>query len=475
MAMAAMLGPGSLLIAQQTQPSGSAVPAPDRLGPPYIDRSFGFSLRPPAESLAYREKQFLGKSDVELVRFSVAPRQWHLTVQLTRTTRPLDTQMIIEGITDNLARFEQVKLLRGEPARVASFEGVRYEASFVTQGKAALRQQAIVRTKPTEYLALVLVTPLEDAPIVTPMFDRIVDSFELVRTEGRREQIREAIAAGTSLLQSLAGGRPNLGKLAAEPAYLRFLQEGKEIGFVEILEKARQVDNKEGLVVAKNVWLFMEDGGVTHLQHEMFVAADLTRERWDNRLGILMPPKTGAPRDGNFTFESGFRQDNQLIIKYTPEPTSQEINEKVIEVEPSFAPAPWDVLFPRLVDLKQESVYGFASYDTTRRGLMMQVYRTAGRSRISIDGASVEAFKIEESEGLLPPINEIHVDAKGRLLRVVAEPTEMLATTKQYVDRKYAQKVKESMSAFDALLKRRTQAAAPPEAGPSRPSQRRNR
>jgi hypothetical protein len=431
----------------------------DELDAPYVDRSFGFAIRPPTGCEVFREKQFVGTADVELVRFAHQERQWYLSVRLSNTTRPLSPQMIIDGITDGLSEFEAVKVLRGEEVRIASREGVRYAATFYNNGVGALRQQAVIRVKPTEYLAILFVTPATDTQEAQPLFDQIVDSFELMRTELRDQQVTEALQRGKSLLQKFVGDRLKPEKLAITERYLRFTQDDKEVGFIEVRERPLTIDDHNGIEFLKNVWVFMPNGSITYLQSTMFLSDDLNHERWENRLVVLDPPeKPGDPRMAAFDFESGIRQDNQLIVKYTAAPNSDKVLDKAIEVEKTYAPVSWDLLFPRLVDLNTPQLYAFSSYDTARRGLQLRAYRIIGPQRLVVGGKAVTAIRIEDSEGLIPPINKIDVDEKGRVLRVQAPGTEMLTTTRAHIDAKYGQRVKETLALLDRLAKERSKA-----------------
>jgi hypothetical protein len=188
---------------QESKPAGGEV----SLDPPYVDRSFGFSLRPPAGSTAFREKQFVGRADLELVRFTHSQRPWHLTVRHTTTTRPVDTTTMLESLTRNLSQLPGLKVLRGEEVKIGPREAVRYAASFYLEGTQMLRQQVILRVKPTEFFTLVFLTPLSDGDAVLPLFEQVIDSFDFMRTEARQAQITAALDRGTALLQSVAGGK----------------------------------------------------------------------------------------------------------------------------------------------------------------------------------------------------------------------------------------------------------------------------
>jgi len=445
-------GPGPAY-ARESLSGAEPAAAKGALDGQYVDGSFGFALRPPDGAAAFREKRFLGKADVELVRFVKLDDQWSLSVRVSTTTRPLDARLIIEGITSNLtSQHGQVKVLREEPARIASREGVRYAASFTTERMAWLRQQAVIRTKPTEYYALILVTPESDREVAIPLFDKIVGSFEILRSELTQQQIQAGLERGTALLESVAAGRINLARRAGGDIFLQCIQDGKEIGFVHIREQLKTDDLSERLRVRRWAWLFQPDGGITHMRHEMLLAADLSYEEWENRLLVLTPAQANAPRQSGLELDRAIREGNKLLLAYTPELNAPELREKVIEVEKSYASAPWDVLLPRLVDLKKPELYAFSSYDAGRRGLVLRTFRVVGPSPVQIGGRRIPAFKLEDSEGLIPPIHEIYVDEQGRILRVNLHVSgtllEMVATTRQALERQYGARIEEAERLF---------------------------
>lgn len=419
--------------------------APTTLDPAYVDGSFGFSVRPFAGATALRQKRVLSVADVEIVQFVRLDEKWSLTVRLTSTTRPLDASLIIDGITSSLrSQHEDVKQLRGEAAQIASRDGVRYAASFSIEGNEWLRQQAVIRTKPTEYFALVLVTPLSARAKVEPLFDQIVDSFQLLRSELGEKRLKATLERGTQLLERAARGEIRLTNHVVPETYMRFLLEGKEIGYVQILEKSRPRGPREGVEIREWAWLFQPDGTRTHLRHSMYVTNDLSYESWENRVTTIPPTPAGVTPQVHLQVDSGLREEDKLIIAYTPQPNSPDLVDRVLDVEPSYASAAWSNLLPRLLDLKTPQSYSFSSYNADRRGLVIRSFQVVGPTQITLNTRTVRAIKIEDSEGFIPPVNEVNVDDKGRLLRVVAGPLEMLSTTRDEIERAYAARVKEA-------------------------------
>jgi len=442
----------SIAGAQEPPPSGEADPltAKGQLAPAHVDGSFGFSVRFPAGSSIQREKRFVSTADVEIVRFVQLEHTWSLVVRLSKTTRPLDSDMIIEGITSKLtAEHRELKVIRAEAARIAAREGVRYAATFTADGKDWLRQQAVVRKQPTEFYALILITPLTDQHTATTTFDKIVESFQILRSELSQERINAALERGEALRRMIAAADKN--KLSArgeQDAYLRFVQDGQEIGFVHVHQGPLRMKHRQGVAIHEWGWLFKPDKSITQLRNEMFLADDLTYSQWDNRVRILTPQASGKGHHAALAVETGFRQHDKLLVSYTPNLNAGELKDKVIQVEPSFSSPAWFVLLPRIVDLTNPELYAFSAYSTDRRGLILRTFRVVGPARITLDGRTRSVIKLEDSEGSIPPISEINVDSAGRILRVSAGPLEMLATTRQYVDQHYKKRVDDALATF---------------------------
>jgi len=460
--------------AQETAspPPPATQPSKTDLDPPYIDGSFGFSVRPPAGCTLFREKQ-IADGDVEVARFvDLVTRQWSFTVRLSTTTQPLDAQTMIAGITARLnERNQDVKVLRGEPARIAGRDGIRYAAAFKADEKDWLRLQAVVPVLPDgsskEYFALVFITPLSDQAPAEALFERMVASFQILRDTNSRQRIEKALVRGQLLLARAARGDLNLTGRIFEDTYYRCLLDGKDVGYVRVSERADTVDHHEGLRIRQWGWRFDPDGTVTHLQYDMFLSSDLGFERWDNKVFVITPAAGQQPRKVVTEYENALRRDDRLLVAYQPLPGAPEMREKALAVEKSYASAAWNVAFPRLIDLAQPDLYAFSTYTSQRRGMVLRTLEVIGPAQVTLDGRQVPAVRIEDSEGLIPPRSELYVGPDGKMLRLVAGQVEMVASDLKAVERLFAAKVADGENLLKQLkpsLPRRP--GAPPPSNP---------
>ncbi len=457
--------------AAQDAAVGQGLP-PGGMGPRYVDGSFGFALTPPAGCELMREKRFINKDDVELVRFVHAGALWLLGVRQSKPPRALDPETLGVAVVEEVKpTCEDVSVVKTFKTELASREVLRCEAVMTSRGTLVLRQQAMIRIKPSEYYALVFVTPQSDEKLARPAFDKVLASFELLRSEAQQQQLLEALVRGSSLLQLVKSGSLDILSKGPREVFLRYLEGDREVGFMQIRAEPQTVERRNGLTIFKWFWFFPPDGSVTLLQQDMFVTADLSFEKWQSRRFTLSPPpKGGGQREISQEREDGRRRRVDLLVAYAGKSTGGEVTEKGIEVDATYASAPWDILLPTLVELKRPELYAFSWYDSSRRGLSLQTFRIAGTRTTP---AGLQATVIEQSEGLIPPIHELWVDRDGQLLRVVmnlpGKPVEMLATTRQDVERRYGTRVKEIEKLMPAPPPRETApAAGNPAATPGR-------
>lgn len=416
-------------------------------GPRYVDGSFGFALTPPADCETLREKRFLETgNEVEIVRFVSVNARWSLGVRQSKPERAADPETVAEMVVGEMQEvYPDVRIIRTDRSTAGSREVLRCTATMTSRGVPMIRLQAMIRVKPSEYFTLVFVAPQSDEEAVVALFDQIVAGFEVLRSEAQEEQIRDALRRGSALLDLVRSG--SLDVVGREPreVFLRCLEGGVETGFMQIRMEPRTVEHRKGVTIAKWAWFFRPDESVSMMQQDMFVTSNLSFERWESRLiSISPPPKGGGRREISQDIESGIRQETKLLVGYAGKSIGPQITQKELDVDRTYASAPWDLVLPSIVDLNKSELYAFSWYDSSRRGLSLQTFRLAGRKSMP---SGKQATLIEQSEGLIPPIHGIYVDDDGQIVRVVMKvgekPLEMHATTRRDIERRYGDRIKE--------------------------------
>jgi len=445
-AIAVALLSGFLPAVAQDAAETASAPA-GTLGPRYVDGSFGFAVAPPADCETLREKRFMETGEeVEVVRFVNVNALWSLGVRQSKLERAVDPESVGEMIVGEMQETcRDISIVKTERSTAGSREVLRCTATMTSRGVPMIRQQAMIRVKPSEYFTLVFATPQSDEKVATALFEKIVAGFEVLRSEAQEKQIRDALRRGSALLELVRSG--SLDVVCREPreVFLRCLEGGIETGFMQIRMEPRTVEHRTGMTIAKYAWFFRPDDSVSLMRQEMFVTSNLSFERWESRLIVVAPlPKGGGRREISQDIESGIRQDNKLLVGYMGKSIGPQITQKELDVDRTYASAPWDVILPSIVDLKKSDLYAFSWYDSSRRGLSLQTFRLAGRKSMP---SGKEATLIEQSEGLVPPVHEVYVDDTGQIVRVLMKgadkPMEMHATTRRDIERRYGDRVKE--------------------------------
>ena len=403
--------------------------------PGYIDGSFGFSLIYPQGSIFEREKHFITPAELEIVRFVNLPYTWSLAVHLVTEERPVNPADLLQKTAAQLSlELADFASVRSDVATIGSREGARFACTFKADNQQWFRQQAFLRKSPTEYYTFIFLAPQADQELAVTSFDLIVNSFKILRSELEQQRIEAALKRGADFKLLVAKNRDRLNALGKQDTFLRYLENGKEIGFRRTLQTPRERDGRSGVFIHEWSWMFRYDKSITQIQQVMFISHDLSYAEWDNRTRVFIPTDQGKPVS-MFGIEMGLLKDDMLLMDYTPTFNASELKEKAIAVEPSFGPPAWFAILPQILDLKKPELYAFSAYDSDRRGLILRTYELVGPTRIIIDNKQLPAIRIRDSEGLQPPFNEIDVDPTGKLLRAHAGPVELLATTQSYVEK----------------------------------------
>lgn len=454
----AVVLPSAAVPAQAPDTQAAGLLATVRLAdPPYVDASFGFSLQPFSDADILRQKRPTDDGDIELVQFFHYRLNWAMTVSLART----------EGITTpdaRLARLEEKLLAQHKDARIArrdtpviaGFDAARISALAAVTGVEWFLQQAIIAVRPAESFRIVFNTPAAHRSVAEPLFDEMLASFKMLRSEMTQELLGAGLERGTNLLRSLADQR-SVSRNLVEEQYLRFLAEGRDVGYLWLRELRTTQNRREGVGLHQEGWLFDPDGTVKVQINDAFLADDLAYERWENRVQVLRPAAGQSPVQLLVTLEQAVREKDRLLVAFTKAANDPKLEDKSIVVSASFAPFALFTLFPRLVDLARPELYVFSAYNSERRGLVMRALRVAGPQNILVDGRSVRVTRIEDSEGLIPPVNEMYVDAQGRLARVVAGNVEMIQTSRDKIRSMYGERMAQAQRTFQQLM----QAARP--------------
>ncbi len=427
----------------------------------YVDASFGYSIRPFADCEVVRQKRTDADGNLELAQFSHFQRNWMMTVVLSHRDRPASPDDVLATLQEKLrGRDSQAKILRRDKTTIAARPAILFAAAFSLGKTRWLRQEAVVFRTPDELFLITFDTPEADRDVAEGLFDEMVRSFEILRSELVQQQLDRAMLRGEDFLRSLArSGR--LGRDLIQEHYLRLRIEGKDKGYLWIREFRTTVDRREGVGLRQETWVFEDDTRVRRQLTEVFLAGDMTFERWNTMTDVVISTAGGLGAERLATFEQGMRQDDKLLVAFSETANAKELKDKAIQTPEAYAPMAVLTFFPRLVDLSKPDAYAFVCYDSERRGLILRAMRVLGPQEVTVEGRVVRAIRIEDSEGLVPPASELHVDEKGRLVKVTAGNLEMIPATPEQIAGLYRGRVEATLQALRELEKKQ---APPPKA-----------
>ena len=157
---------------------------------------------------------------------------------------------------------------------INSREGARFAGSFKSDEHEWLRQQAFVRKSSTEYYAIILLTPLSDQTIAATAFDQIVDSFKILRTELQQQRLDAALKTSVDFRLQVARDPERMKALGKQDTYLRYIENGKEIGFRHTLQTPGQMAGRAGILIKEWGWMFRDDQSITQIQQAQFISHD---------------------------------------------------------------------------------------------------------------------------------------------------------------------------------------------------------
>jgi hypothetical protein len=415
----------------------------------YVDGSFGFAVRPLAGATVDRRKRTV-EGHVQLAQFVRMEVAWSMSVRLWTSSRPIDVPAAKEAMFASLSRdYPDLQVTEAQAIHVDGRDGARLLGTFTNEGQLWVRQEAVIPLRGQDYILLVLATLVEDRDVAVTAFGQIIDSFKVVRTQAQQEELDAALRRGTALLQDIAAdGKKVMPKPLDKPLYLRLMREGRPIGFLAMFERGGTLEREEGLQMQQQAWLFNPDESVQYQQEDKFVAGNLAVDEW-RIITQTMPPKAyDAKQRLVVSVEGGIRRNDKLVVEFTQQVGVTEKQSKVIETEASYASLAWPVLLPRLVDLSKPELYAFSMYDPERRGLILRTFRVVGPVQVAVGGRQVSAVRIEDSEGLVPPVSQIDVDEQGRLLRISSGPVETALTSQAEIEREFGPRVKAIQAQF---------------------------
>lgn len=359
------------------------------------------------------------------------------------------------------------------------------------EGRPTLVQQALVQVTDSRYYALTFRSPSEnEKPEEDPavreavgIFGGIVDSINVLDLKAVRANQDERLFATRALFYNW--NVETVTKSLVKEQWLRFVQDGKDIGYAHVFEepadaiphageKRDAVPAKpKGIRVGQRSRTVGKDGISVDAESWMFVTFDRAHEVWSNLAVTKDPTQPDArQRESWFTevgasdkqflriFDTKPGQNGQVPLgddrdKLNPQQRTVEQYKMMVRTEsksavapavdlqppPFYLPQALSQILPRLVPLNDRKGYLFASYLSEQRAIALRFVDVMPETTTMINGKSQRAVPVVERVGRVGSPTTHYMTPDGKYLgstnegaRIQILPTDLETLKKIWKD-----------------------------------------
>lgn len=435
------------------------------LGEPYRDGTFGFSIRPPKNWQITRERksQRVGLTVLRMARQMGMGVSFEFNVRVSRTLETFSVQATLDELSKALM-LERKNAVIGKDSgtRVISGKpGGFLSATFELDGQRMVFYATIIQNRAKQYYIIVYSGPDVVGDKVLPLYQAVVDSFQVLETDRSDAQIRRALLDGTDWLNSISS--KDLRDIKPQESWFGVYRGEQLLGFEQIasefgeivtgVRKGRNGSDQylklEGLRVREQGWTFETNGVIRRSFNEMFVTDDLSIERWKFVTLIYTPPVSGRRADINLSIEEGAKESGQIITSQRYGLAAPSTPNDPITAPLTYVPRALLRVLPQMVgNLAKRRLLAFHEFDHAIRGLRVETVDLTGQVATKTPTPGKTFFRLREREGLFGPHIDSYVTAAGRLVKIVAGPTTLKVTKREKLEQQFGQKVADAERAF---------------------------
>jgi hypothetical protein len=341
---------------------------------------------------------------------------------------------------------------------------VRYSSAGVSQ----LKQQALIRANHHLYYLVEYTTPgnkvadekAADDPNIqaaVDTFGRMLDTVRLLDTSKVREEQEKSIFATLAFSTNLTPAK--LRSMLVPEQWFRILINGKDVGYTYVMEQtagglpqpdedtmkrahAGELNDEEkrrpflmpkltpgdDILIGVKSRLIIDGVRANKTRGEiqtdseswMFVTADRKHEDWSR---LIVEHDATRPKD-HWSEEVGTSDQHLVGLKEGASLTVTQVtnsgNLPAInqEVPRFYIPGAIAQLIPRLLDLKSQKQYVFASFIGEQRAVEMRYFRLEPPQEVELDGVATKVIPVSDRIGFDGPQTlhylSVDADAQGR-------------------------------------------------------------
>jgi hypothetical protein len=456
-----------LSVAASALAQPTSAPATIALGEKFQSQAAGISFRPPAGMKQLRGGA-LGSS--EIVRFESKEKKWLMVVTVVQldNNKPLPLSFwkdddgkqqpgMLEVTVDQFkAVTPGAQILKQFPDDTRQpqigFMAAKYSFGFETN----LMQQAIIRASNLRYYILSFTSAvpregdLESSPAVVEAvhtFDQVVQTVELSDLSDVRQDQEERLFRTRTLFVNL--NEPRLRKTLVPEQWLRFIQDGKDVGYSYVIQEvARDLPRKgkpevqtgpEGVLVGIRSRLIPEPGVQTDAESWFFMTFDRKFETFSTvvygqkpRIPNTTSGEVGVSRwrekpipigDGRGKREMIQTDDYHLeVTRIGPNVSSEPVER---DLPPYYLPQALYQILPVTLPRNEAKTYLFASWITEVGQVVHRYIDVEREQEVNLAGRHVRAIPIRDKVGLQGSVTTHYVSPDGKYLGSVNEDSKM--------------------------------------------------
>lgn len=442
-------------VAAQSPASQPASPSV-LLAAPYVDGTFGFSIRPPAEWMMLRERK-ANAVGLTVLRCHLPIAQGviaEISVRICQTRKPVTIESTLDELSAGITKDLPNPVIREKSVRtIAGKPGGFLAASFTLGGQPTTLLETIVQARRGEYYLIQFSGPTAVEPQIEPIYNAVVASFRILEDDATTDLIREALLAATDWTNDLSPAK--LESIKRVESWMGVHRAGKLVGYMQIVSDvtsmptvissgdpahSRKID---GIGVREQGWTFEPDGSAQRIVNEMFLTPDRALERW-NKSTLIWSPATGkSPADVNVAVEEGALESGKLFTSQRFGAAAAAIPNEPEKAPPTYVPRVLLRLLPQLIgDLGKRRLLAFHEYDHEARGLILRTVEFRNPIKVKVGPAAGKTYYVlREREGLSGPPTDIYVNESGRVVKIVTGLTMLKVMNRQDLEREFLARV----------------------------------
>jgi len=417
--------------------------APPALADPYVDGTYGYSIRPPKgwQVIRQRVPERRGVTLLQMMdRISPTITQ-EIVLKQTSTTLKASMEEMLKRTSDSLElEFSDVTVLSQQTQQIAGRPGAVLTASYFREGVKRLRLEAVIEYKPRLYYVLLYNGPLQLRDKSEPLFYTVLDSIRLLAEKIDEAQMKTALEDGVKWLASLDAEK--LKKNIVPEEFLKIETNGRAVGFIAIYQADTVWEGHPGVRIRERGWTFESDGRARRMQNSMFISYDLKHERWKTSVTTLVPAGGNRPEYLDVALEEGLRTDDVLLTNQTYSMDSPAEANPALGMPETYIPRAIIRLLPRLLDdPATKKKLAFVTFDHGRTGLVARVIECRGEDKSPGVASAHGVFRLDDREGLAADPSQLYVDSTGRTLLVKSGPLTMAPVDGKELEKLFAARI----------------------------------